>query len=236
MTRQGEESTGVERVREAFARDPDLAPYADALRVEPGDPWRIGGQVGSVVARRKAVRLARAALPGQPFEDAVRLDPALRRSDASLRAALVDALRSEPAFADVAVLEPGQRPPHHDEHWIAVMVRDGTVFLGGRLDLAGTSLAEGIAWETGACCAVRNLITHAPVEAGPDQALADAARTLLTEHTAVDPDAVEISVERGELELHGRLADPQQREVLVNLCWLLPGVAEVRDRLEPRAA
>ena len=235
MTGQGDESAGVARVREAFARDPDLAPYAESLNVEPGDPWRVSGDVGSVVARRKAVRLARAALPGQPFEDGVRLDPELRRSDASLRQALVEALRGEPAFAEVAVLEPGERPPHHDGDWIAVMVRDGTVFLGGHLDLAGTSLAEGIAWETGACCAVRNLITHAPTEAGPDQALAEAARTLLAEHTDIDPQAVEITVERGELALRGRVGDVRQREALVNLCWLLPGVAEVHDRLEPGA-
>lgn len=235
MTWQGDERAGVAAVRDAFARDPDLAPYAAALRVDPGEPWRVSGEVGSVVARRKAVRVARAALPGQPFDDAVRLDPALRRSDASQRQALLDALRSEPAFAEVPVLQPGERPPHHDAHWIAVLVRDGTVFLGGRLDLAGTSLAEGIAWETGACCAVRNLITHAPAEEGPDQALEQAARTLLSEHTGLDPDAVEIAVERGELELRGEVADAAQREALVNLCWLLPGVAEVRDRLEPAA-
>jgi osmotically-inducible protein OsmY len=236
MARAGEQRQQIDAVRQAFADDPDIAPHADALHIEPGDPWRVSGEVGSVVARRKAVRVARRTLPGEDFEDGVRLSPALRRSDESLCAALLEALRHEPAFAEVPVLETGERPPHHDAHWIAVMVRDGSVYLGGRLDLAGRSLAEGIAWETGACCDVRNLISHEPARADPDDELASAVKTLIEQHTTLDPVSVAVSVDHGEVELTGEVPDPRQRETLVGLCWLLPGVAEVRDRLGPAGA
>jgi osmotically-inducible protein OsmY len=233
MVEAGDERQRVAAVREAFEHDPEIGPYADDLRIDPGRPWRISGEVGSVVARRKAVRVARGALPGEDFEDGVRLGPAERRSDDGLREALVDALRDEPAFADVPVLETGKRPPHHDRHWIAVMVRGGNVYLGGRLDLAGKSLAEGIAWETGACCDVKNLISREPDESDPDDALASAVKTLIEQHTTLDPQAVAVSVEHGEVALDGEVAERNQRETLVGLCWLLPGVAEVHDRLEP---
>jgi hypothetical protein len=226
----------IDAVRRAFEEDPDIAPHAVDLQIEPGDPWRISGEVDSVVARRKAVRVARGALPGEDFEDGVRLHTVVRRSDSGLSAALVEALRREPAFAEVPVRETGERPPHHDVHWIAVMVRDGVVYLGGRLDLAGSSLAEGIAWETGACCDVRNLISREPPDEDPDDALASAVETLIAQHTGIDPIAIAIRVRHGEIELEGEVPDPRQRETLVGLCWLLPGVAEVHDRLAPPAS
>lgn len=237
MAESGDLRQRIDAVRNAFAQDPDIAPHAGDLRIEPGDPpghpWRISGEVGSVIARRKAVRVARGALPGEDVEDGVRLHPVVRRSDDGLRAALVDALRGEPAFAGVPVRETGERPPDHDVHGIAVMVRDGVVYLGGRLDLAGSSLAEGIAWETGACCDVRNLISHEPPDEDPDDALASAVETLIAQHTAVDPIAVAVRVRNGKIDLEGEVPDPRQRATLVGLCWLLPGVAEVHDRLAP---
>jgi osmotically-inducible protein OsmY len=231
MPETGEKRQQVDAVRQAFIQDPDLAPYAESLHIEAGDSWRVTGEVKSVVARRKAARVARRAVPGVSFEDHVRLSPVVRRSDDSLAVALLQALRQEPAFADVPVLETGARPPHHDVHWIAVMVRDGNVYLGGRLDLAGRALAEGIAWETGACCDVHNLISHEPAPADPDDELAAAVHTLIDQHTALDPRAVTVAVDHGEVDLAGAVDDPRQGQTLVGLCWLLPGVANVHDRM-----
>lgn len=231
MEQVGYEHEGVLTVHRALAQDADIAPYADGLQVEPGDPWVISGHVGSVVARRKAVRVARRALPGEAFDDRVRLDPKVQRSDDTLRAALLAALRSEPAFAGVPIVQTGEHPPHHDAPWIAVMVSDHTIYLGGRLDLAGKSLAEGIAWETGACCDVRNLISQEIGTADPDDELADAVRKLIAQHTALDPQSVKVEVSHGVVELRGAAVEPGQRDILVGLCWLLPGVAEVHDFL-----
>lgn len=234
MADASNEAQQIDAVHQAFADDADIAPYADALSIDAGDPWRVSGDVGSVVARRRAVRVARRALPGQDVEDGVRLSPVVTRSDSALSAALQKALNDEPAFSDVPVLETGQRPPQHDAHYIAVMVRDGIVYLGGRLDLAGKSLAEGIAWETGACSDVHNLISREPGSADPDDELAVAVRTLIEQHTALEPEAVVVTVERGEVELRAEIDNTRQRDTLVSLCWLLPGVSDVNDRMVPR--
>jgi len=233
MTQTPEIREQVARVRQAFAGDADLGPFVNDLRIEAGDPWRISGEVESVAARRKAVRVARRTLPGADVEDGVRLSPTLRRSDDGLAEALAQALREEPAFAAIPVLETGQAPPRHDAPWIAVLVHDGTVYLGGYLDLAGKSLAESIAWETGSCCDVRNLIHHAPGRDDPDHELASAVKTLIDQHTSLDPATIAVTVDHGVVELAGDVAAPRQREAAVRLCWLVPGVAAVRDRMGP---
>lgn len=219
----------VARVREALSADPDVGPQARRIRVRPGDPWRIEGEVQSIAARRKAVRVARKALPGEVVEDAVRLDPEIRRSDEGLAEAVREAMRAEPAFSAIPVIEPGARPPAADKPWIGVMVHDGVVHLGGRLDPAGRSLAEALAWETASCRDVVNLITQEQKSKGYDEEIASAIRTLVGEHTELFGQQLRVHSSHGEVTLEGELRSAQQRGIAVGLCWLIPEVREVRD-------
>lgn len=147
---------------------------------------------------------------------------------------LRDALRTEPAFSGVPVVEAGSRPPPLQQSWIGVIVRDGVIYLGGRLGLAGKSLAEGLAWETGACCDVVNLINHESKVLDADEDIAEAVRVLIGEHPQLGGQPITVAVENGEVTLLGRVSDPDQRTVASSLCGFVPTVREVHDRLAVR--
>jgi osmotically-inducible protein OsmY len=130
--------------------------------------------------------------------------------------------------------QPGERPPHLGEPWLGLLVHNGDVFLGGRLDLARKSLAEALAWETGSCCDVHNLVSHDPPRQGRDAEVVQALHTLVDEHSGVDGDRVGITVEQGTVALLGQVADEAQHRTVKALCWLLPDVFEVHDHLVVR--
>lgn len=232
MSEQGQ----ITAILKALASDPEVGPFAERIRLRPGDPWRIEGEVGSVAARRKAVRVARRSAPGLSFEDAVRLEREICRSDQGLARAVREALRTEPVFQGVPVVEPGVRPPAAEQPWIGVIAHDGVVYLGGRLDLAGRSVAEALAWETAACSDVVNLISREPDPGRFDEAVAEAVHTLVAEHPALFGQRIAVSSAHGEITLEGEVSDPRQREIAVGLCWLIPEVREVHDRLAPADA
>jgi osmotically-inducible protein OsmY len=228
------EAQAIAALRQALNDDPDLAPFAERITLQAGDPWRIDGEVGNIAAKRKAVRVARRVLPGIELEDCVTLERSKRRSDQALAEVLREALRAEPAFAKVPIVEPGSHPPPYQEPWIGVIVRDGAIYLGGRLSLAGKSLAEGLAWETGACCDVKNLINHEAKTLHLDEDVAEAVRTLIAEHPRLGTEPIEVAVKDGEVTLQGRVADADQRNIATSLCWFAPTVRVVHDRLKVR--
>jgi osmotically-inducible protein OsmY len=226
------QSEVVSAVRDALAADPEVGPWASHMRVSPGDPWRIDGEVGSVAARRKAVRVARRVLPTVDFADGVRLTPRIHRPDEVLADNVRVALRAESAFAEVPVIEPGTRPPPPQAPWIGVLAHDAVVYLGGRLDSAGRSLAEALAWETAACADVVNLISRERRTGSLDNAITEALNTLMAEHRGLFWQRIRVGASRGEITLRGQVEEPGQRAVAVGLCWLVPDVLAVHDQLK----
>lgn len=230
-------SAQIVRVREALAADPDTHPFAHQLRIETGDPWRITGEVTSIAARRKAARVARRAIPAMEIEDGVRLAREIRQSDDNLAATLREALREEPALQGVSVLEPGSRPPPLEKTWIGVRARDGILYLGGWLDnLAAKAVAEGLAWETGACRDVKNFISHEPLSTCFDDEITSALRTLIDEHPRLPSQSIEVSVEKGVVIMKGVVTDPAQRGLAKSLGWFVPAVRDVQDYLRLASA
>ncbi len=220
-------------IREALAQDADTAPFAGQIEVRPGEPLRLEGEVGSIAARRKAVRVARRAVPSVEIEDGVRLARAIRQSDQELAAVVRAALREEPALPGVQVLEPGAHPPPLDQNWIGATARDGVIYLGGWLnDLAAKAVAEGLAWETGACRDVRNLICHEPRCNQFDDEIAQAIDTLIREHPQLAGQSIEVAVSHAQATLSGVVETAEQQETAKSLCWFVPAVREVHDRLE----
>jgi osmotically-inducible protein OsmY len=220
-------------VRDALFGDPEVRAYAPGLSVRAGDPWRIEGEVGSLAAKRKAARLVRRALVSSSVEDGVTLARSILRSDEELARVLVEALGAEQALASVRVLPTGVPQGRIDQPWIGVMIRDGLVYLGGRVDhLAQKAVAEGIAWETEACSDVRNHIWHESPGVRMDGEIAAGIRTLVGEHPDLEGEDIRIEVRGGEVTLGGRVREPAQRETAKGLCWSVPAVAQVHDRLE----
>jgi osmotically-inducible protein OsmY len=222
----------VAAVRDALEADPEVGPWAPRIRVIIGDTWRIEGEVGSVAARRKAVRVARQALPAVDFADGVRVTPRIPSSDEALVESVREAVQSEPALTEVTVVESGTRPPPVNSPWIGVLAHDSVVYLGGCLDAARRSMAEALAWDTGACADVVNLISWEPRKGDFDAAIRDALRTLMTEHPALSGQRIRVGASHGEITLSGEVADPGQSAVAVGLCWLVPDVRGVHNHLK----
>lgn len=222
----------VAAVRDALEADPEVGPWASRIRVSIGDTWRIEGEVGSVAARRKAVRIARRILPTVDFADGVRVTPRFRRTDEALAASVREAVQSEPAFVEVPVVESGTRPPPANSPWIGILAHDSVVYLGGRLDATRRSMAEALAWETGACADVVNLISWEPSGGDFDAAIRDALSTLMTECPALLGQRIRVGASHGEITLSGEVEEPGQSAVAVGLCWLVPDVRGVHNHLK----
>ncbi|MCF7989560.1 MAG: BON domain-containing protein [Thiohalocapsa sp.] len=225
----------AERLHKALANDPDTRPFADRIHLLPGEPWRIEGQVDSIAARRKVIRLARKSLPTGYIEDGVTLSPALSQSDEDLAKAVRDALREDSSLAGVRVLEPGMHPPPVNRPWVGVLVRDGIVHLGGWLHShADKAVAEGLAWETNAARDVDNLIHCEPRRPRSDADIAEAAMTLIHDNEALKDQPIRVDVDPGSAPLHGQVEDAQRRSLARTLCWFVPAVRQVEDDLSVR--
>ncbi|WP_201217152.1 BON domain-containing protein [Halochromatium roseum] len=235
MTHQSEQ---INAVRKAWHDDPDIGELADRLHLipretEPACQWRVVGEVPSIAARRKATPLARKALATTDVEDDVSLEPAIRESDEALAAEVRNRLRAESLLTEVRVMESGDRPPALAQPWIGVIASDGIIHLGGWVpELSLAALAEGLAWETGACRDVRNLINYQPLNENPDAAIAEAATTLMREHPRLGDQPIHVEVRLGEATLIGTVSDDKKWQLAESLCWFAPHVRAVDNQLE----
>jgi osmotically-inducible protein OsmY len=235
MTHHSEQ---VEAVRKAWQDDRDIGELAERLQLIPeeSDPeghCRVVGEVPSIAARRKAARIAREVLAAAEIEDEVTLEPAIRESDDALAAEVRRTLRAEPSLTRVRVIESGDRPPALEQPWIGVIAGAGVIHLGGRVpELSLAALAEGVAWETGACRDVHNLISYRQPNDDPDQAVAEAATTLMREHPRLADQPIHIEVSLGEAVLSGSVSDADTRRLAESLCWFVPRVRAVQNHLE----
>ena len=109
----------------------------------------------------------------------------------------------------------------------------GIIHLGGWVpELSLAALAEGVAWETGACRDVRNLIRYQPLTENPDHAVADAATTLMREHPRLGDQPIHVDVRLGEATLMGTVSDDELWQLAESLCWFAPHVRAVDNQLE----
>jgi len=235
MTKQREQ---VDAVRQAWQAVPDIGELADRLHLIPQetDPvshWRVVGEVPSIAARRKATLLAREAMVSAEIEDDVSLEPKIRESDDTLAEEVRRTLRAERQLAQVRVIDSGDRPPALEQPWIGVIVSAGVTHLGGWVpELSLAALAEGVAWETGACRDVRNLISYQPLNKDRDQAVSEAATTLMREHPRLADQPIQVEVSIGEAILSGTVSDDEKRQLAESLCWFAPHVRAVTNKLE----
>ncbi|MBK5930166.1 BON domain-containing protein [Halochromatium salexigens] len=228
----------IDAVYKAWQDDPDIGELADRLhlipqKIHPASHWRVVGEVPSIAARRKATLLARDALATAEVEDDVLLEPAIRESDEALAAEVRRTLRTEPLLSQARVIDSGDRPPALEQPWIGVIVSTGVIHLGGWVPEQSLAvLAEGVAWETNACLDVRNLISYQPLHENPDEAVAEAATTLMREHPRLNDQPIHIDVKLGEATLTGTVSDDEKRQLAESLCWFAPHVRGVSNQLE----
>jgi osmotically-inducible protein OsmY len=223
----------------AFERDPwiDLHGFPVRSRVE-GDRLILEGRVEDVAAWRRCDVLARHLADGRWA-----VDNHLKRrltepmGDRELHDAIISAFSEESSFAAVT-LHTGRptetvREEPSNAGRIMVTIEDGTVILAGEVgSLSHRRLAEAMSWWIGGCEAVDNRLTVEPPEEDTDDELNDAVRIVLEKDPMVHADTITVGTAAGVVHLDGTVATEGERRFAVLDCFAVPGVWDVKDRLE----
>lgn len=225
-------STIAAAIRTALEHDTDINLHAHPIEIRHEDgALRLEGEVGDIVAKRKALRLARAAAHTDQIIDDLYVGPADEHGDGEVTARVLDALQRENAFEElhIAAIETG------NDVDVQVEVTNGRVTLTGVMpSLSHRRLAEVLCWWTPGCRDVHNRLHVEPAERDHDGEITDAIRLVLDKETGLDNVEIHVETAHAEVTLTGRIASDSLGRVAVYDCWYVPGVHAVHNRLEIR--
>ena len=221
-------------------------------RVPPGTPPKldyaggtltIDGEVPDIAVKKRMLARAAAHPAVTGIADRLRVAPAARMGDKEIRDHVLDALLSEPALAEVAILErinekllPARRPPAAHRGMIAISVDDGVVTLDGDVPgLAHKRLAGVLAWWVPGSRDVVNGLGVLPVEQDTYGEIADAVRIALEKDPFVDAGQIRVGVKGGAVTLTGLVPTESERDMAEFDAWYVFGVDSVDNRIEVRS-
>jgi osmotically-inducible protein OsmY len=208
---------------------------------EEGGTLVLEGAVENIAAKRIARNTAHRRGDPRPVLDRLRVVVPEPEGPGKLRDEVVHLLQGESAFNSFGlVVRDGDRVetlrPDRSEwgnHRIEIEVRDGVVILSGEvLSLTHRRLAEVLAWWAAGCECVENHLHVVPPEQETDDELADAVRLVMEKDPLVRADQLLISVQRGVVILDGLVASDEERHLVVQDAWYIPGVQDVVDRIQ----
>ncbi|HET7307416.1 MAG TPA: BON domain-containing protein [Gammaproteobacteria bacterium] len=216
-------------IRAALERDTDinLHAYPIDIRAENGT-LRLEGAVGNIIAKRKALRLARAAAHSDEIIDDLYVGAAGEHGDGETAVRILDALQRENAFEELHI-------GTGDDADLHVSVANGRVTLTGTMpSLSHRRLAEVLCWWVPGCRDVHNRLHVEPAEHDHDGEITDAIRLALDKEPGLDGVEIRVRTTHAEVTLTGRVASESLGRIAVYDCWYVPGVHAVHNRLEIR--
>lgn len=200
------------------------------------------GVVEDIAAKRVVHNIAHRHSGHLAVLDRLRLDVPVGEGASESLPDLADLLLEEPVFQDCSItLRLGDTVDTlrvgDDDAWggqsIEIAAREGTLILSGHVrSLTHRRLAEVLAWWAVGCEMVENLLHVVPPEQENDGELADAVRIVLEKDPLVHLDGLGIGVLDGVVTLEGRVASPEERLLVVEDIWYIPGVKDVVDKLK----
>ncbi|MCU0805651.1 MAG: BON domain-containing protein [Burkholderiales bacterium] len=231
----------VKDVHAALEHGAHLDPHAWPVRVEVhGATVTLEGEVGDIVAKRRAVEQV-AKVPGvNGVVDRLRLRPVERRSDGEVGAALADLLTGDAELVNVSVrmLEYGKAHVLHDAGpdgagAIDYEVRDGVVTLTGRvISLSHKRIAGVMAWWVPGSVEVVNGIEVVPAEQDNDDEIVDALRLVLETDPFVPAGQIRVASRNGVVTLDGYVPNAQDRDLAEHDAWYTLGVRGVVNNIK----
>ncbi len=228
----------------AYERDPRINVHRWPISVwAEGGRVALDGRVEDIAAKRAAVNTARRLTEDRwPVLDLLRVDGE-PIEDLALRDRVADALMGEPVFREhTLTVEAHDRVDTlHDAgaslHAIHARIHEGTVALAGRVgSLTHWRLAEVLMWWIAGCQRVDNRLEVVPPEEDNDNELTDAVRMALEKDPLVHADQFRVGTAGGVIELDGSVPSEEERRLAVRDAWCVPGVWDVVERVEVRAA
>jgi|HigsolmetaGSP11D_1036233.scaffolds.fasta_scaffold00276_12 Predicted periplasmic or secreted lipoprotein len=232
-----EQSAETKAVRAALERDPDINPHRDRIKIRcEGGTLRLEGEVENIAVKRRALQVARSAVPGVPVEDRLLLRVQHPRADRELLKAVLDALYSEPVFREFVInAYDGRQPPPDADNWLAVEIEGHRVILHGQAwSLSHRRMAEVLAWWVPGTGDVENRIRVQPPEQDADAEITDAIGLVFDKDPSLDAQEIKVTTRNGEVTLEGAVRNEVNARMAVYDCWYVPGVHAVHNRLHIR--
>jgi osmotically-inducible protein OsmY len=220
-------------IRAALEHNPAIDMNRFPISVRVDDVVHLEGEVEDIIAKRKALRVARLVAGTARIEDRLRLATRERIASDKLRDAAVTALQQEPAFAAMNIGTGADKPAGQEQDWIRVAAQDCVLRLTGEVNsLSHRRLAEVIAWWVFGCCDVDNRLHVRPAEEESDAEIADAVRLVFDKDPALDAEQISVVARAREVTLRGAVRSEQQKRIATRDCWYIPGVHAVHNQLQ----
>lgn len=231
----------LDAVRSALAAEGRLDMGAHPITLAFSDgTLTLQGEVASVAAKKLALERAAAVPAVTGVVDRLHVAPAQRMDDAELGRLIRDALLQEPAFADFAIGQQGDKsgnslrePPGTARGCIEIEIEDGVVTLNGRVPgLDDKRLAGVLAWWVPGSRDVINGIVVEPAEEDSDDKITEAVRLVLDKDPFVDAGQIRVGVRDAVVTLTGLLPTAAERDMAESDAWYVFAVDRVVNRIE----
>jgi hypothetical protein len=121
-------------IRAALEHNPAIDMNRFPISVRVDDVVHLEGEVEDIIAKRKALRVARLVAGTARIEDRLRLATRERIASDKLRDAAVTALQQEPAFAAMNIGTGADKPAGQEQDWIRVAAQDCVLRLTGEVN------------------------------------------------------------------------------------------------------
>lgn len=235
----------VKRVRAALEYEPRVNLHSHPVRVSvEAGAVVLEGEVESIAARKRALRLAAAVEGVRGVVDRLHVVPSQHRGDGEIRDALTTLLLAEPELRDCSmrVLAKGRAETLRDvpdgrAGAIDLAVEDGVVTLEGTvISLSHKRLVGVLAWWTAGCRDVVNSLDVVPPEEDNDGEVMDALGLVFEIDPVVRHDQITVSCRNGAVTLSGAVGTEEERRRAELDAWALFAVDDVVNDIEVRAA
>lgn len=220
------------RIRAALEHNPAINLHRYPIRISHSDAIRLEGTVADIEAKRRAIQIAHQVAGNVGVDDRLRLEVGRQRPDDELRQAILRSLLEEPGFVELQLLEENAAPDTRED-WIRIAAHVGVVLLEGVVgSLSHRRLAEVLSWWTPGTADVDNRLHVQPPEQDSDEEIADIIRIVLEKEPAIDSTQIQIGVKDRVVSLRGLVRSEENRRIAAWDCWYIPGVHDVRNRIE----
>ncbi len=240
----GNEETIVKQVRAALENEPRINVHRHPVRVAvASEAVVLEGEVGSIAAKKRAMRLSAAVDGVRGVVDRLHVAPAEHRGDGEIRDALTGLLLGELELRDCAMrvrvkgaMETLRDVPSRSAGAIELAIDDGVVTLEGTvISLSHKRLVGVLAWWAPGSRDVINSLEVVPPEEDNDGEIIDALGLVYEVDPVVRHDMINISCHDGVVTLSGAVATEAERARAEFDAWALFAVDEVDNRMEVRA-
>ncbi|HEX5380052.1 MAG TPA: BON domain-containing protein [Phenylobacterium sp.] len=248
-TETASDLTRVDGVRAALRRSFAARELRiDRLAFERDRAFLIEGEVASLAAKKRALRIAAIASDARGLVDRLHVKAAAPMTDGEIRVRVAQLFALDPRFQDLAI-EQDRNPsplaedrapvtvaPANPPGRVVVEVLDGVVTLDGSApSLVRKRLAGAIPWRVaGVRDVINGLAVEPPEDDGPDQ-VEEAIREALDGNPLFDDTQIKVGVFGDYVRLTGLVHSHAARQVAEAETWRIQGVDEVINEIEVRA-